>query len=171
VKLFNGPLLRRRTAEFQISSVQLEKSTTIIANWVSSLRADKGIGTTREISVQGQFLIRIFEDCLGYSTQSAGHQQYTLTQEISIKADSADGGLGFYGTSAEKTLVVIELKDARTSLDRKQLARDRKETPVEGAESCSCSGVVRVGDAGERRPDFDHAVVPIPAGSYEYCGT
>jgi hypothetical protein len=131
VKLFNGPLLRRRVAEFMVAHERLDKGTNIIANWAKSLGAEGGIGTTKELSVQGQFLIRIFEDCLGYTTQSAGNQEYSLTQEISIKSDSADGGLGFYGVSDARTIVVIELKDAKTSLDKKQLGRDRKETPVE----------------------------------------
>jgi type I restriction-modification system DNA methylase subunit len=131
VKLFSGPLLRRKVAEGTVAREQLDKGTRIISHWDRSLAAEAGIGTTKELSAGGQFLIRIFEDCLGYSTQSAGHQQYTLTPEISIKSEDADGGLGFYGRPDERTIVVIELKDAKTSLDKKQLGRDRKETPVE----------------------------------------
>ncbi len=58
MNLFNGPLLRRRSAGFEISEKQLDSSTKIIANWARSLRADSGISTTKELSVQGQFLIR-----------------------------------------------------------------------------------------------------------------
>jgi hypothetical protein len=131
VKLFNGPLLRRRAAEFAVPREQLDNGTRIIANWVRFLNAQGGIGTTREESVQGQFLISIFEECLGYTTRDADQQRYTLAPEISIKSDSADGGLGFYGGPDGRTIVVIELKDARTSLDNKQLGRDRIQTPVE----------------------------------------
>jgi hypothetical protein len=131
VKLFNGPLLRSRVAECMVAREQLDKGTRIISHWARSLDAEADISITRELSVKGQFLIRIFEDCLGYTTQSAGHQQYTLTPEISTKSGSADGGLGFYSGPDERTIVVIELKDAKTSLEVRQSGRDRFQTPVE----------------------------------------
>ena len=54
MKLFNGPLLRRRAAQFTVAREQLDKGSRIIANW-AECDAEGG---------QGQFLIRIFEDCL-----------------------------------------------------------------------------------------------------------
>jgi hypothetical protein len=125
VKLFNGPLLRRRVAESTVAREHLDKGTRIISHWSRSMAAEVGLGTTKELSVQRQFLIAIFEDCLGYRTQRAGRQQYTLAPEISVNPDSADGGLGFYGGPDEQTIVVI-----KTSLEARQLGGDRIQTPV-----------------------------------------
>jgi hypothetical protein len=51
---------------------QLDNGTRIISDWTGSLNAESGTGTMKELSVQDQFLIRIFGECLGYTTQSAG---------------------------------------------------------------------------------------------------
>lgn len=130
MKLFNSPLLRRRSAAFEISDDQIVKSQKIIQNWVWSLQ-NSDMGTTKEKSVQSQFLARILEDCLGYSTQSAGAAIYSLIPELSVTGGSADAALGFYSKTHSETIVTVELKDASTALDKKQIGRERRETPVE----------------------------------------
>ncbi len=69
---------------------------------------------------------------MGYTTQIDGNEIYTMKQEPSTEVDATnpDGSLGFYG-SENITRIVIELKDAKTPLDKKQVGRENKLTPVE----------------------------------------
>jgi type I restriction-modification system DNA methylase subunit len=84
--------------------------------------------------VQGKFFASVFEKVLGYSTFLDGGE-FNLIQEHKTVLDSteSDGALGFF-TSDNKMNVraVIELKDAKTDLDKKQ-NRSNHLTPVEQA--------------------------------------
>lgn len=128
--LLNSKLVAARSQLVDLNAENIKTARQILSQWVST-----DLSKTKEKNVQAQFLIRIMSDCLGYGLQTSGQEQWNLTPEISIQGDSADGGLGFYSTekSASKTIVVVELKDAATSLDKKQLGRDRKESPIEQA--------------------------------------
>ena len=50
-----------------------------------------------------------------------------------VDAQEPDGSLGFFSTEEEITKAVIELKDAKTSLDKKQSGREKGYTPIEQA--------------------------------------
>jgi len=79
-----------------------------------------------EVALQGAFLDAVFSRLLGYSSALAGIVPFTLTSEISTEIDAteADGALGWFTTpGVGRTLAVVELKDARTNLDRRQLSR------------------------------------------------
>lgn len=130
LKLFNTPLVRRQSAGFEVADETIEAARTIIEHWAWELKHGD-VDKTNEKSVQGPFLTKIFQDCLGYRQQGGGEHVYHLIAELPIKHDAADAGLGFYSTDLKTDLAVVELKDARTSLDKKQLGRERKETPVE----------------------------------------
>ena len=129
IKLFDIPLLRREIANYEWDSVEFVKQLSLAKKYVNTL---KSISTTKETSFQGEFLIRIFEELLGYDTQSKEASEFNLIQEYSIGSDSSDGGLGFFN-SADKSdcRVAIELKDYNTQLDQKQNNRGRKESAVE----------------------------------------
>lgn len=130
MKLFNVPLLRRRSANFEVTDETINAATEIIKRWVWSLK-NTDLSKTKEVSAQGPFLTKIFQDCLGYVQQGGGEEVHHLVAELSIKQDAADAGLGFYTSTLKTTIAVVELKDAETSLDKKQLSRPGKETPVE----------------------------------------
>lgn len=132
LKLFNGPLLRRRAANVDIPDAVVERATKIIGGWVKSLQTSD-LARTKEVSVQGPFLARIFGECLGYDQLGGGAEMHHLVAELGVKQDSADAGLGFYSSTLKTTRVVVELKDAQTSLDARQISRANKETPVEQA--------------------------------------
>lgn len=134
MKLFNTPLLRRQSASFDVADETIRAAAQIIDGWASSLKSS-GLSITKETSVQGPFFLTkiFFQDCLGYKLQGGGDATYHLIPELSIGQDSADAGLGFYSRNLKTDLAVVELKDAGTSLDKKQLGRARKETPVEQA--------------------------------------
>lgn len=130
MKLFDAPLLRREAANGGISEEVIAPAIEVIKKWVWSLR-NSDLAKTKEVSVQGPFLTRIFQDCLGYQQQGGGQDVHHLIAELSVNQDAADAGLGFYSATLKTDLVVVELKDAQTSLDKKQIGRARKETPVE----------------------------------------
>ncbi|MCM1134553.1 MAG: N-6 DNA methylase, partial [Clostridium sp.] len=82
-------------------------------------------------------MTQVFEYVLGYATVTGTDGDiYNQKQEYKSVLDTseADGGLGFFSKSTEKedVRVVIELKDARTPLDKKQ-NRSSHLTPVEQA--------------------------------------
>jgi hypothetical protein len=50
-----------------------------------------------------------------------------------VDAQEPDGSLGFFGPDGAITRAVIELKDAKTPLDKKQAGREKGYTPIEQA--------------------------------------
>ena len=128
--LLSNKLVATRSQLVDLNAENIKSARQILAQWVAT-----DLSKTKEKNIQAQFLVRIISDCLGYGLQTSGQNQWNLTPEITIQGDSADGGLGFYSTDkdASKTIVVVELKDAATSLDKKQMGRERKESPIEQA--------------------------------------
>jgi len=135
--LFNKRLLQRDTEKFNFpQDTELEKIKGIIKAWQKSLR-NSDLEKTKEKTVQGLFLERFFNSILSYSTQADGLDNWEIIQHPSTDVDSTepDGVLGFFSKDKPKNIVraVIELKDAKTNLDKKQLNRKEKYTPVEQA--------------------------------------
>ena len=88
---------------------------------------------TKEKTVQGKFLTDVFERVLGYTTVVSGGE-YNQEAEYTSKLDGsqADGALGYFSQTSKIVRAVIELKDAKTDLDKKQ-HRSNHLTPVEQA--------------------------------------
>ncbi len=109
----------------------------IIENWQSNLLSGKFLNAKEE-ELQSLFLFRIFGDVLGYEYQKP--KEWNLKIELKTNFDStkSDGAIGFFKIENQKELendvrAVIELKNARTSLDKPQNRKDFKGTPVEQA--------------------------------------
>lgn len=135
--LFNKKLLAQHIAKYNFPEKEkLEEIERIISRWQTSLK-DSDLNKTKETTIQGQFLIKFFETVLGYHTQTSGFPEWNLIPEPKTDVDSqeADGALGFFtkDKSTQKVKAVIELKDAKTLLDKKQTGRVGKLTPVEQA--------------------------------------
>ncbi|WP_167751449.1 Eco57I restriction-modification methylase domain-containing protein [Lentibacillus salicampi] len=109
-----------------------ERKQQIVANWHYSL-TQSDLEKTKEEAVQGDFLTQIFSYILGYKGRF-GKRFWNLQQEQKAIMDGtkADGALGYFSGSVCDTRVAIELKDAKTDLDRKQ-NRANNESPVEQA--------------------------------------
>lgn len=135
MNLFNPKLLRERISRFDFptgeKAAQIEK---IIAGWQYSLK-DRDLTRTKEKSIQGSFLIKFFEEISGYPTQVTGKEEWNLIQhpQTEVDAQEPDGSLGFFTRDEKITKAVIELKDAKTSLDKKQTGREKGYTPIEQA--------------------------------------
>lgn len=111
---------------------EFENRQKILKKWHYSL-TKSNLNKTKEVSIQGDFLHQIFTLVLGFKGR-IGESIWNLQVEKTTEVDAtvADGSLGFYSDSISDTRVVIELKDARTDLDRKQ-KRENNQSPVEQA--------------------------------------
>ncbi len=134
MNLFNKKLLQQKIEGFKgfPEGVQLENTKKIITGWVKSLK-DSDLSKTKEKSVEKSFLIRIFSDALGYIDMGTSDDTFNLYPDYTIDGLYADGALGFFSKDKKQPLAVIELKDALTSLDKKQTGREKGYTPVEQA--------------------------------------
>lgn len=133
MNLFNKRILKQRLEHFTFPSNNKQKSINkIIKGWQVAL-SEHDLEKTKEKSVQGEFLIKFFESILGYITHSSGKSEWNLIPSPKTEVDSqeADGSLGFYTTENKITKAVIELKDAKTSLEKKQTSREKGYTPIE----------------------------------------
>ncbi|MFC4321317.1 Eco57I restriction-modification methylase domain-containing protein [Litchfieldia salsa] len=132
--IFNRKLLNKKMNPLDIKThPDYELKLKIVRNWKYSIE-NSNLNKTKEESVQGDFLTHFFVEILGYKNRY-GSNVWNITQEQKTKVDGtkADGALGFFTENIEDIRVVIELKDAKTNLDKKQHARDSKLSPVEQA--------------------------------------
>jgi type I restriction-modification system DNA methylase subunit len=135
MNLINKRLLAQKIQSFEFPTGEKRAlSQKLIENWQKALK-DSDLEKTKEKSVQGKFLNTFFENILGYSDVTDGQDEWTLIQHPRIENDSLepDGSLGWFTKDQKLTRVVIELKDAKTSLDKKQISRVGKYTPIEQA--------------------------------------
>lgn len=133
--LFHKKLLAQQLSRYTFpSGEELQATQKTLTGWQKALK-DSNLERTKEESIQGDFLTAFFQNTLGYTKQVSGEEQWTLVQEKTTEQDGqkADGALGFFTKDSSRVLAVIELKDAKTSLDKKQAGRIGKLTPVEQA--------------------------------------
>lgn len=133
--LFSKKLLNKEMARFTFpTGDELQKTQKLITGWQKSLK-ESNLDKTKEKSVQGNFIVRFFSDILGYASQMSGEVEWQLIQHptTEVDADEADGALGIFSKESSAYHAVIELKDAHTPLDKRQLGRRGMVTPVEQA--------------------------------------
>jgi type I restriction-modification system DNA methylase subunit len=134
-EIFTAKYLREVGKHFDL----LRESPTLLAirQHVADWQASFNNGTIikqSEIQLQKEFLSTFFAGCLGYHTK-IGRNDWELDYEQTTEVDAtrADGYLGFFTPNGQKTIAVIELKDASTDLDRPQNRKNDKRSPVEQA--------------------------------------
>ncbi len=106
-----------------------EKHRESIDVWLAHL-ASGALGETKETSLQGGFLERIFGDVLGYATMATARDgRWELVAEKTLlSASSADGAIGSFEKDTSLVLAPIELKGASQFLE---YAKGRALTPVQ----------------------------------------
>ena len=129
--LFNKSILDKFLASFG-DIADYKAKFDKIQGWKKSVD-NRDLSRTKEESIQGKFLTGVFEEVLGYTT-SIGKDEWNQEAEIKSILDStqADGGLGFFTKGEKIVKAVIELKDAKTDIDKKQ-NRANRQTPIEQA--------------------------------------
>jgi type I restriction-modification system DNA methylase subunit len=138
-RIFSDKYIESKAAGFDIMSVKdIEKKLEIVRDWQAGIRS-KRILNAKEEELQSAFLYRFFGDILGY-IYAKGAKQWHLDVEQKTFADSSrmDGALGFFSLDEKgKTLsdirVVVELKKARSDLDKPQNRKNDRRTPVQQA--------------------------------------
>lgn len=131
--IFNRKYIKSQLNHYKKDDIEnYSAKQQIIKNWNYSIK-ESDIEKTKEVSLQGDFLHQIFTLILGYKGR-IGKSLWNLMVEKKTIIDStvADGALGFFSDTISDTRVVIELKDAKTDLDRKQ-NRKNNQSPVEQA--------------------------------------
>ncbi|RFU60737.1 Eco57I restriction-modification methylase domain-containing protein [Peribacillus glennii] len=131
--IFNRKYLSEQIQTLDINDIpDFEEKWEIIKKWNYSL-THSNLAKTKEETIQGDFLNKIFTTVLGYKDRIGRHLwNIQSEQKTTMDGTKADGGLGFFTETIQDVRVVIELKDARTDLDKKQ-KRENNQTPVEQA--------------------------------------
>lgn len=127
VPLFHPRLVRARIATLDPSIFRKHKKT--VAVWLDHLRSG-ALDDTKEVSLHGGFLERIFGDVLGYTTMAlAKDGQWELVAEKTVlSGGSADGAIGFFAKGKSRVVAPIELKGASQFLEH---AKGRSLTPIQ----------------------------------------
>jgi hypothetical protein len=137
MNLINPKILQQRLNNFDFpTGEKAQQITKNIIGWQTALK-DHDLSKTKEKEVQGLFLQKFFGEILGYTTQAEGTGEWSLIQhpKSEVDAQEPDGSLGFFTKEEKITKAVIELKDAKTSLDKRQTGREKGYTPIEQASS------------------------------------
>lgn len=134
--IFKERLINGRLSHFTKDDVPyFDKKFHEITLWHTSC-TEKDLEKTKETSVQGLFMTRLFQGVFGYLEIVDEGDCYNQLRESKTVLDTteSDGALGFFykSTDTKDVRVVIELKDAKTPLDKKQ-NRSSHLTPVEQA--------------------------------------
>ncbi len=136
-KIFKDRLIQKYLGKFTKDNISnFDEKFRIMKRWYNA-SAEQYLDRTKETEIQGTFMVQVFESVLGYKT-STGTDDDIFNQKQEYKSvldtSEADGGLGFFSktTKTEDIRVIIELKDARKPLDKKQ-NRSSHLTPVEQA--------------------------------------
>lgn len=135
-QIFKDRFIRSKLSHYSKNNISdYQSKFTEICKWCNAT-SEKYLDKTKETAVQGAFMTRLFNQVLGYSEIVDDGDIYNQEREYKTILDTteSDGALGyFYKSSGVKDVrVVIELKDARTPLDKKQ-NRVNHLTPVEQA--------------------------------------
>lgn len=135
-QIFKKRLIESKLSHFTKDSIpDFDKKFHEIKLWHKSC-TEKDLEKTKETSVQGLFMTRLFNGVFGYSEIVDEGEVYNQERENKTILDTseADGALGFFykKDNIKDVRVVVELKDAKTPLDNKQ-NRISHLTPVEQA--------------------------------------
>lgn len=140
ISLFKERILAKKLESFSADTIpNLVEKQEEMRKWKESLTSGV-LQESKETSLDGKFLISVFEKVLGFETNVEGSSkgEWNLIPESTSQPDSseADATLGFFSKDLQDVRVVIELKGTNIPLDEKQY-RSNHLTPVEQAFSYS----------------------------------
>lgn len=126
--LFDNTQFQKKLKDYNLHSCAELQS--IFTRWNNLLQTT----SKNEEQLQTDFLNDIFGDILGY-TYKRGETETNLEKEEKTELDGQkpDGILGFFNEKGKDVRVVIELKDQKTDIDKKQNRTTDKRSPVEQA--------------------------------------
>ncbi len=136
--IFSVKELRKKIKNFTLNEIEGKlKKIKIIENWQDNITSGKVIGAKEE-ELKPLFLTQFFGDILEYEYNDASNWNLRFENKTKFDGKKADGALGFFkikdGKEIDKDVrVVIEIKNARTTLDKPQNRSDFKGSAVEQA--------------------------------------
>lgn len=131
--LFDKKEIQKKLKEFH--PPKSTESSFIFARWHDNLSStSQGGRRLGERQLGADFLNDIFGEVLGY-IYKIGEKEKNLEKEEKTELDGQkpDGILGFLSSNYKDVRVVIELKDQKTDLSKKQNRQSDKRTPIEQA--------------------------------------
>lgn len=128
----NLPLFHARLVHARVQSLDpslFKRHQKTVSAWLEHLKSGV-LDDTKETSLHGGFLERIFGDVLGYSTMAtAKGGEWDLVAEKSVlSGGSADAALGMFSKGKSRVVAPIELKGAAQFLDHR---KGRGITPIQ----------------------------------------
>ena len=132
--IFSKTILDRYLPDFKLSSVTgIREITAQIKELVNELEAGK-IEALKEEEIKSRFISTFFGDVLGFNYGNSTKWQLREEKKSIVDGTKPDGALGYFFIDQTKDDVraIIEIKDAKTDLDKKQ-NRDIKQSPVDQA--------------------------------------
>jgi hypothetical protein len=115
--LFLPKLLRLEAAKANTKSLAQDQAYGIAVRW-ADLELSGALASHNETSIDTQFLDQLFGDGLGYSLKTKSPEGWQLEHKFAVGGGGiADAALGHF-PGANQARVVVELKGARTDLDR-----------------------------------------------------
>ncbi len=140
--LFEKPLFSQKYLSTKFQSVNLAKIANVeqklacISAWKKSI-LNQAIIQGKEESLKASFLQQIFVEILEYSDQKDTGLWFLEIEQNAFEQKKVDGALGFFsigeGKNNADVRVVIELKNAKTDLDKPQNRKNDHRTPIQQA--------------------------------------
>lgn len=136
--IFSVKDLKQRVCNFITEKINdREDKIKTIENWQSNITSGK-ILKQKEEELQTLFLHTFFGDILNYEYKNPEKWNLSIEVKTDFDATKADGALGFFEIDKNKNInssirAIIELKNARTPLDKPQNRKEFKGSPVEQA--------------------------------------
>ncbi len=130
--IFSDKFFEERKAtilQFFKSIDNLSAKVDVLRDWYADLQSGKVAQRTEE-QQKSEFLDKVFGEALGYKGSNTAwklEKEYTL-----LDGSEADGLLGFFGVQKTPSIrVAIEIKKLKINLDKPQMQRDDRYTPVQ----------------------------------------
>ncbi len=135
--LFSDKYLSTKFQVLELSTIRnLEEKFEQLRIWKESIR-NQSIIQGKEESLKGEFLAKFFGEVLNYSTQKDSGEWFLEIEQKTPDSKKMDGALGFFKIENKDiqadVRVVIEIKDAKTDLDKPQSRKNDHRTPVQQA--------------------------------------
>jgi len=126
-------LRNKAKSAFPDGIVDLEQKIKIIEEFQKSINSGKAL-TAKEEELKPQFLYSVFGKILGYEFENSETWNLQLENKTALDNTKSDAALGFFGIKNKQEItkdirVVIEIKNARTILDKQQ--SDSRKSAVE----------------------------------------
>lgn len=126
---------RKVDKNFTGNIINLKEKIDIVKNWQENILSGK-VANSKEEEIKPFFLTQFFGDILGYEYKNPTEWNLGLENKTKLDNKKADAALGYFkienqSVTKKDVRVIIEIKDANTTLDKPQNRPDFKGSAVE----------------------------------------